>query len=69
MEGRERGREGNVKESEGETRCREGFGPPKILEWRPLCNAPVYNKWPAVAAQTTRSRCKVLPIRPIRLLF
>ena len=29
MEGGERGREGKVKESEGETRSREGFGPPK----------------------------------------
>ena len=29
--GGERGREGKVKESEGETRWREGFGPPKNL--------------------------------------
>jgi len=29
MEGGERGREGKVKELEGETRWREGFGPPK----------------------------------------
>ena len=34
--GGERGREGKIKEPEGETRWREGFGPPKNFGVRPL---------------------------------